>query len=72
MTMMTKRGRALFTLAAVDRAIKATQHAGLPIDRVAIKADGTISICTQRELLLAESSTEWDRAIGKSPAKIRP
>jgi hypothetical protein len=68
---MTMMGRALFTKTAVDRAIKATQHAGLPIDRVEIKADGTISILTQREASIAEASTEWDQAIGKSSVKVR-
>jgi hypothetical protein len=72
MAMQTKRGRALFTLTAVDRAIKAAQRAGLPIERVDLRADGTISILTtQREMAIAESSTEWDQAIGKSSAKVR-
>jgi hypothetical protein len=60
-----------FKVTNVKRAIAAARAAGESVDRVDIAKDGRISLILARESQAGESGNDWDRALAKSPAKVR-
>jgi hypothetical protein len=71
---MMSRGRAIFTEAAVARALKAAQKAGLPVYKYEIDWTGKIVVVTAKVDSSVEDGSEqnpWDEVLPNAADKER-